>query len=169
MITASDLRKAGYKVSSQITDEEVERAAIDVATAYLAPFADHYEPKARVGIKNYRGDVVFGDDDPHVIADDMPSGDNIGYYSFEPFFYSAVFLLLLQRGGFATRSGARTPNITSASQMDGWEIIGQASKDAAAYWDGAVNGWYYTGFTKEMFDEVRDICGIWFKSQYFYI
>ena len=73
---------------------------------------------------------------------------------------SLAFLLIQQRSISATRAGGKTKNTPQSSTPTADDMLTQAAK-TAAFWLNAID--------KKAALKVSDICGIFFKTRYFYI
>lgn len=86
-----------------------------------------------------------------------------GQFTREAVIGNLAFLLILQRGIFATRAGAKVKTTVNSMQSDAWAQIQQEAASChlwltqLAKVDGAANG------------EVTDICKIYFKSNFLYL
>lgn len=131
-MTAQEYRQAGYKVSAQIDQSEIDRAEKDVLQAYVYP----------------------------ILSDADPTGDEVVRDTVMSF----AFLLLLQRSISATRSGAKEKTTPQSVSADLWHILSMQAATCQMKIDALKQK---TGANLKA--EVKDICGIYFRTQYFYI
>lgn len=75
-----------------------------------------------------------------------------------------AYLLLLQRSVFATRSGAKEKTTPQSQSAEGWQLLSQL----AATCHGKIMALKQKSGA-DLKADVTDICGIYFKTQYFYI
>lgn len=125
-MTKEEYQNAGFRLSLQIEQADIDRAEKAVTDAYIAPItSDFTTDVAKAAIMNF------------------------------------AFLYLLQHSIFATRAGAKTVQITSASAPTDDNILRQCTWDCHA----ALQALYNTVGNETA--KVLDICRIYFKTNYF--
>lgn len=80
-------------------------------------------------------------------------------------FMQLTFLLCLQRSIFGTRSGAKEKTTAQSQKADRWELLSQESATAQMKLRLLAESVGADNYLQQM----TDICGIYMKSQYFYI
>ena len=137
-MTAKEYQEHGFRLSLQVQQAEIVRAENAVYGAYLA--------------KTY-GDKTQAEVEQVTSADGWATNTTLAECV-----ANLAFLYLVQKSILATRSGGKVPNALSAATAGGWDNLAQAAKDCALSLQrcNVADG------------DMDDICGIYFKSNFFY-
>lgn len=142
-MTAKEYQEHGFRLSLQVQQAEITRAENVVYGAYLSPL---YGNKTLTEVEQ----VTSADS----WATNAPLAECVA---------NLAFLYLMQKSVLATRSGGKVPNALSATSASGWDNLAQAANDCAYSLQRCIVN-VQGGNT----DNMRDICGIFFKSNFFY-
>ena len=137
-MTAKEYQEHGFRLSLQVQQAEIVLAENAVYCAYLA---STYGDKTQAEVEQ----VTSADG----WATNTPLAECVA---------NLAFLYLAQKSILATRSGGKVPNSLSAATAGGWDNLAQAAKDCA----------YSLKRCNVADGDMDDICGIYFKSNYFY-
>lgn len=173
-MTAKDYQDLGYRLSLQVSQSEIDRALYDVFCAYsewLYPLTgltpDEYETVRWHTWEGLRDMTVA-----QLQSDEMMKQSVYAWYKAT---LTLTVLLLMQRAAVGTRSGAKTPNITSAATPSGSDVIGQLGREAAMYMRQFADSMITTSDDesgieayRERLTHISDICGIFFVSNFLY-
>lgn len=156
-MTAKEYILHGYRLSLQVPQADIDRAEQDAIVCYYLPLLGIYD-QSGADIDALRADLL---------SDSSWSGEK---YCVARAIAGVAFLLLLQRTQYATRSGAVVPTAEGATTQSGWDTLAMAAKDCAIY---VGNMQRYLSEQAEnpqavMTAKVRDICGIYFSTNFFY-
>lgn len=137
-MTAKEYQEHGFRLSLQVQQAEIMRAENAVYGAYLA--------------KTY-GDKTQAEVEQVTSADGWATNATLAECV-----ANLAFLYLAQKSVLATRSGGKVPNALSATTAGGWDNLAQAASSCAL------------SLQRCNVDDgnMDDICGIYFKSNYFY-
>ena len=137
-MTAKEYQEHGFRLSLQVQQAEIVRAENAVYGAYLA--------------KTY-GDKMPAEVEQVTSVDGWATNATLAECV-----ANLAFLYLAQKSILATRSGGKVPNALSAATAGGWDNLAQAASDCA----------YSLQRCNVADGDMDDICGIYFKSNYFY-
>lgn len=173
-MTAKQYQDRGYRMSLQVQKAEIDRAERDVCMAYI--------------VYLYMGVSAGTDEDIKQFVDrmlQMMSDDSAEWAGLQGSIFHTIAgltcLLIAQRKGIATRSGGKTPTAINAMQNGGFDDLEQYAKDAAMYIEAIAQ--YFEraiddmdnserDMMRKMYREQRkgmkDICGVYFRSNFFY-
>ena len=137
-MTAKEYQEHGFRLSLQVQQAEIVRAENTVYRAYLAK--------------------TYGDKTPSEVEQVTSVDGWATNATLAECVANLAFLYLTQKNILATRSGGKVPNALSASTAGGWDNLAQSAKDCA----------YSLQRCNVADGDMDDICGIYFKSNYFY-
>ncbi len=144
-MTAKEYQDHGFRLSLQVQQAEIGRAEFVVYNAYLSPLYGERDTAGVAAITSADGWATNA-----LLAECVAN---------------LAFLYLMQKSVLATRSGGKVPNALSATSASGWDNLAQAAKDCAfALQHCIVNVQDGAKATEKMYD----ICGLFFKSNFFY-
>lgn len=172
-MTAKQYQDKGYRMSLQVQQTEIDRAERDVCMAYI--------------IYLYPGVAAGTDEDVQQFIDSTLTfmrNDSEEWTGLPGYMYSIIAtltcLLIAQRKGIVTRSGGKTPTAINAVQNSGFDDLAQYAKDAAMYMDN-IRQFFERAFDEigkdeemkrklytEQRKQMKDICGIYFRTNFFY-
>ena len=137
-MTAKEYQEHGFRLSLQVQQAEIVRAENAVYVAYLAK--------------------TYGDKTPAEVEQVTSVDGWATNATLAECVANLAFLYIAQKIILATRSGGKVPNALSASTAGGWDNLAQAASDCALSLQrcNVADG------------DMDDICGIYFKSNYFY-
>ena len=137
-MTAKEYQEHGFRLSLQVQQAEIMRAENAVYGAYLAK--------------------TYGDKTPAEVEQVTSVDGWATNATLAECVANLAFLYLAQKSILATRSGGKVPNALSASTAGGWDNLAQAASDCALSLKRC----------NVADEDMDDICGIYFKSNYFY-
>lgn len=143
-MTAKEYQDHGYRLSLQVQQAEITRAEYVVYGAYLSPL---YGNKTLAEVE-------------HVTSADGWATDA----TLAGCVADLAFLYLMQKNVLATRSGGKVPNALSATSASGWDMLAQAAKEC----DLALQRCIAAIGDKTAAERMDDVCGIYFKTNFFY-
>lgn len=161
-------------MSLQVQQAEIDRAERDVCMAYI--------------IYLYQGVTAGTDEDVRQFVDNtlsLMSDDSAEWVGLQGSVFNAIAglscLLIAQRKGIATRSGGKTPTAINAMQNSGFDDLEQYAKTAAMHMDAIVQFFeravddmgnseraMMRGMYREQRKQMKDVCGVYFRSNFFY-
>lgn len=152
----------GYRISLQVSQAEIDKAERDIVFAYISAICPLGDPN----VQPYPASEEVNNFLSSLSQEDWKGDTQVVFRATA----ALVMLLLAQRGVIGTRSGGKIPTAVGAMSPASDDIVAQYSRESAMYIDKSKS-FFLQKFEPETYKALnatlRDICGIYFKTNFY--